>query len=64
MSGERCAYLITVAMANNLEEVWISNNPVLLFTYIAQYLPGLAIRCVVWGGGGGGGGGSDMFGPV
>lgn len=39
MPTERCAYLSAVAMANNLSEVWISPHPILLFTYIVQYLP-------------------------
>lgn len=38
----RCAHLIAVAMANKLEEVWISLNPVLFFTYAAQYAPSMA----------------------
>ncbi|KAL5463658.1 hypothetical protein EMCRGX_G032573 [Ephydatia muelleri] len=44
MSGERCAYLISVAMANRLDEVWISLHPILFFTYLMQYMPGLAMR--------------------
>lgn len=36
---DRCAYLIAVAMANKVYEVWIANNPVLLFVYINQYMP-------------------------
>lgn len=39
VTADRCAYLITVAMANKLNEVWISLHPILLFTYIDQYLP-------------------------
>ena len=39
MTGEHCGYLIAVAMANRLHEVWISRNPILLFTYIVQYMP-------------------------
>ena len=42
MTGERCGYLIAVAMANRLHEVWISPNPILLFTYIVQYMPTIA----------------------
>lgn len=38
----RCAQLIAVAMANKLDEVWISLNPVLFFTYAAQYAPSMA----------------------
>lgn len=41
MSPERCAELMAVAVANRLNEVWISPQPVLLFCYIAQYCPTL-----------------------
>lgn len=41
LDGKRCADLIAVAMANRLEEVWISKQPILLFTYISQYFPTL-----------------------
>ena len=58
MSTQRCAYLMVVAMANRLHEVWISPNPVLLFTYISQFMPATAkwsamleysVLCVVTG---------------
>ena len=39
MPPARCAHLMTVAIANRLDEVWISPNPVLLFVYISQYCP-------------------------
>ncbi|EDO33257.1 predicted protein [Nematostella vectensis] len=39
MPTERCAYLTAVAMANNLQEVWISTHPVLAITYMSQYTP-------------------------
>lgn len=39
MPPARCAQLITIAMANRLDEVWISPNPVLLFVYVSQYCP-------------------------
>ncbi|KAL9953301.1 hypothetical protein ACROYT_G040697 [Oculina patagonica] len=39
MSTERCAQLMAVGMANSLDEVWISENPVLLVTYTNQYFP-------------------------
>ena len=42
VTAERCAELITVAMANSLKEVWISLHPILLFVYISQYLPVVA----------------------
>lgn len=41
LSGQRCAQLISVAMANKLEEVWISKQPILLFVYISQYFPSI-----------------------
>lgn len=41
---DRCAYLVVVSMANKLEEVWISRQPILFFTYISQYAPVLAKR--------------------
>ena len=39
MPTERCVELMAVGMANNLDEVWISENPMLLMTYINQYFP-------------------------
>ena len=39
MTTERCAKLMAVGMANNLDEVWISENPALLMVYLNQYLP-------------------------
>ena len=39
MPPDRCTRLIAVAMANRLDEVWISPNPILLFIYISQYCP-------------------------
>lgn len=41
MSTERCAKLMAIGMANNLDEVWISENPSLLMVYLNQYLPNL-----------------------
>ena len=41
LGGKRCAQLISVAMANRLEEVWISKQPILLFIYISQYFPSI-----------------------
>ena len=39
VSAERCAYLTAVALANKLDEVWISKNPILFFVYVLQYCP-------------------------
>ena len=41
MPTERCAKLMAVGMANNLDEVWISENPSLLLVYFNQYFPNL-----------------------
>jgi dehydrogenase/reductase SDR family protein 7 len=39
---KRCAYLMGVAMANRLSEVWISLKPILWFLYLSQHTPILA----------------------
>ena len=39
MMTERCSELMMHAIANKCGEVWISTHPVLLFTYIAQFMP-------------------------
>jgi len=39
MTTERCAKLMAVGMANNLDEVWISEYPALLMVYLNQYVP-------------------------
>ena len=39
MSTERCIELMIVGMANRLKELWISPQPILLFTYLSQYFP-------------------------
>ena len=44
MKTTRCARLMAVATRQNLPEVWISPNPELMITYIAQYAPGLYQR--------------------
>ena len=41
MTTERCAKLIAVGMANNLDETWIAEHPVLLMVYLNQYFPNL-----------------------
>uniref|UniRef100_A0A6P8I768 Dehydrogenase/reductase SDR family member 7-like n=1 Tax=Actinia tenebrosa TaxID=6105 RepID=A0A6P8I768_ACTTE len=41
MSAERCSYLMTVAMVNNVKEAWICNSPNLKQFYLAQYMPSL-----------------------
>ncbi|XP_063425597.1 dehydrogenase/reductase SDR family member 7-like [Mytilus trossulus] len=44
MTAERCAYLMSVAMANDLDEVWLSGNPELFFLYLYQYFPTITRR--------------------
>ncbi|XP_062590643.1 dehydrogenase/reductase SDR family member 7-like [Saccostrea cucullata] len=44
MSSERCATLMAVAMANRLDEVWISPHPELFYVYLFQFLPSTAKR--------------------
>ncbi|RXM97114.1 Dehydrogenase/reductase SDR family member 7 [Acipenser ruthenus] len=39
MSTSRCVSLILVGMANNVKEMWISEQPFLLFSYMWQYTP-------------------------
>lgn len=39
MPPARCAQLMSIAIANRMNEVWISPNPVLLFVYVSQYCP-------------------------
>lgn len=39
MSTSRCAQLSAIAIANTLDEVWISQRPPLFYLYAAQYLP-------------------------
>ena len=44
VATDRCAYLIAVTLANKLEEVWISLQPVLLLAYACQYTPVISRR--------------------
>ncbi|XP_006864652.1 PREDICTED: dehydrogenase/reductase SDR family member 7 [Chrysochloris asiatica] len=39
MATSRCVRLILITMANDLKEVWISDQPFLLMTYLGQYMP-------------------------
>lgn len=39
METNRCAYLCAVAVANRLDEAWISLQPVLMGLYLSQYMP-------------------------
>ncbi|XP_076445464.1 dehydrogenase/reductase SDR family member 7-like [Babylonia areolata] len=42
MATDRCAQLSAVALANRLDEAWISRQPELSYLYINQYLPALS----------------------
>ncbi|XP_056616828.1 dehydrogenase/reductase SDR family member 7 [Triplophysa dalaica] len=42
MSTERCVHLILVGLANHVKEMWIAQQPFLLFCYMWQYTPTLA----------------------
>jgi hypothetical protein len=42
MKTERCAYLSLVAVSNKLDEVWITQQPILLYLYLFQYFPTIA----------------------
>ncbi|CAG7716590.1 unnamed protein product [Allacma fusca] len=44
MTAERCAYLCLVAMANRLNESWMSPLPVIPFLYLNAYQPYLASK--------------------
>lgn len=44
MTTERCAHLCAVAIVNQLDEAWISINPVLLSLYFSQYAPSVFRR--------------------
>ncbi|XP_055145183.1 dehydrogenase/reductase SDR family member 7 isoform X2 [Symphalangus syndactylus] len=39
MTTSRCVRLMLISMANDLKEVWISEQPFLLVTYLWQYMP-------------------------
>lgn len=47
MATERCAYLTAVAIANKLDEAWMSLNPILLVMYFAQYAPSIFRNYIV-----------------
>jgi len=39
MPTERCTELMAKGMYHRVEEIWISHQPFLLFTYVSQYMP-------------------------
>lgn len=42
MPTSRCVHLMLVGIANNIKEMWIAEQPFLLFYYLWQYTPTLA----------------------
>lgn len=42
MPTSRCVRLMLVGMANSVKEMWISQQPFLLYFYLWQYTPTLA----------------------
>jgi hypothetical protein len=42
MPTDRCTSLIIKGLYHNIEEMWISRNPVLLIAHLYQYLPGFS----------------------
>lgn len=42
MPTSRCVRLMLVGIANNIKEMWIAEQPFLLFYYLWQYTPTLA----------------------
>ncbi|XP_076360249.1 dehydrogenase/reductase SDR family member 7-like isoform X1 [Tachypleus tridentatus] len=47
MRTSRCAQLMAVALANNLDEAWISLQPFLLICYLSQYMPTFFRRVII-----------------
>ncbi|KAK7493076.1 hypothetical protein BaRGS_00015597 [Batillaria attramentaria] len=47
MATDRCAQLIAIAIANQIDEAWISMQPELSYLYLNQYLPAVARRAAV-----------------
>lgn len=43
MATSRCARLMLIGMANDLKEVWISDQPFLAMAYLWQYMPTWAL---------------------
>ncbi|XP_027200609.2 dehydrogenase/reductase SDR family member 7-like [Dermatophagoides pteronyssinus] len=41
LSAKRCSYLMAIALANHIDQSWISLQPILTFHYFAVYLPQL-----------------------
>nr|XP_004649293.1 dehydrogenase/reductase SDR family member 7-like [Jaculus jaculus] len=43
MAADRCVQLMLIAMANDLKDVWISDQPFLSVAYVWQYMPTWAL---------------------
>ncbi len=41
MATDRCTSLVIKGLYHNIDEMWISRNPVLLIAHVYQYLPTL-----------------------
>ncbi|RWS29581.1 dehydrogenase/reductase SDR family member 7-like protein [Leptotrombidium deliense] len=41
MTAQRCGYLMSIAIANKLDEVWVTEHPYLLMLYAMQYFPSI-----------------------
>ena len=39
MPTERCTALIMKGLHHDIDEMWISDQPFLIFTYMTQYMP-------------------------
>lgn len=39
METSRCVRLVLISMANDLNEVWMANQPALFGLYLWQYMP-------------------------
>lgn len=42
MPTSRCVHLMLVGIANGVKEMWIVQQPILLFYYVWQYTPTIA----------------------
>ncbi|XP_076315848.1 dehydrogenase/reductase SDR family member 7-like [Tachypleus tridentatus] len=47
MATSRCAYLMAVAIANKVDEAWLSLQPILTLYYISQYTPSFFRNVIV-----------------
>ena len=47
MPTERCTHLVAKGLYHDIDEMWISDQPFLLFTYLTQYMPWIARKIFV-----------------